>query len=89
MTCIDCKFHGPPVSDYQGPKPCADCIPHPGFPKWEPVTLVGKGVDDEEHGRGTIVMEHTDTVTVQNDETRKLYVLPKSALTPNEEGHES
>lgn len=89
MTCIDCKFHGPPVSDYQGPKPCADCIPHPGFPKWEPAALVGKGVDDEEHGRGTIVMESTDTVTVQNDDTGKFYVLPKSALTPNEEGHES
>lgn len=45
MTCLDCKFHGPPVSDYQGPKPCADCIPHPGFPKWEPVAFVGKDVD--------------------------------------------
>ena len=44
MTCIDCKFHGPPVSDYRGPKPCADCIPYSGFPKWEPVVSVLGGV---------------------------------------------
>jgi len=37
MSCLDCKFHGPPVSDYTGPKPCAECIRHVGFPKQEPV----------------------------------------------------
>ena len=37
MSCLECKFHGPPVSDYTGLKPCAECIPHNGFPKQEPV----------------------------------------------------
>lgn len=37
MSCLECKFHGPPVSDYTGPKPCAECIRHVGFPKQEPV----------------------------------------------------
>ena len=37
MSCLDCKFHGPPVSDNEGPKPCAECIGEPGFPKWERV----------------------------------------------------
>ena len=37
MSCLECRFHGPPVSAYTGPKPCAECIPHNGFPKEEPV----------------------------------------------------
>ena len=36
MSCLECRFHGPPVSDYTGPKPCEECIPHVGFPKQEP-----------------------------------------------------
>ena len=38
MSCLECKFHGPPVSNYTGPKPCGECIPYNGFPKQEPVT---------------------------------------------------
>jgi len=30
-------FHGPPVSDYTGDRPCGTCITTPGFPNWEPV----------------------------------------------------
>jgi len=37
MSCLECKFHGPPVSTYVGPRPCSECIPHNGFPKQEPV----------------------------------------------------
>jgi hypothetical protein len=37
MSCLECKFHGPPVSDYVGPKPCAECIQYAGFPKQEPI----------------------------------------------------
>lgn len=37
MSCLECKFHGRPVSDYVGPKPCEECIPYNGFPKKEPV----------------------------------------------------
>ena len=37
MSCLDCNFHGPPVSDYTGPKPCAECIQTDGFKKREPI----------------------------------------------------
>ena len=37
MSCLECKFHGPPVSTYIGPRPCSECIPHNGFPKQETV----------------------------------------------------
>ena len=54
-SCLTCKFHGPPVSDFAGARPCAACISHAGFPKWEPAAqplmlqapVLPKVVDDE------------------------------------------
>ena len=36
-NCLTCDHHGPPVSDAAGDRPCADCVPYAGFPKWTPV----------------------------------------------------
>jgi hypothetical protein len=36
VSCMDCDFHSPPVSDYTDPKPCSECVQADGFKKQEP-----------------------------------------------------
>lgn len=40
MTCLECVYHGPPVSQYRGARPCEFCISKPGFPKKQSVVEV-------------------------------------------------
>jgi len=44
-SCLNCKFHGPPVSlTVPKKRPCGECIPYKATPKWE---LTDKPTDEK------------------------------------------
>ena len=65
---------------------CVECQEEERHEKFENGEYIGQGVDDEEYGPGTIVLENDDNVTVRAHEDGKMFVLPKSALIANTEG---
>lgn len=66
---------------------CVECQNEERKEKFEDGEFIGQEVDDEDgHGRGTIMMENGENVTVRAHETGKLFVLPKSALIANTKG---
>ena len=42
MTCLECVYHGPPVSDYRGARPCDFCITVPGYTKKQKIEEVAQ-----------------------------------------------
>lgn len=62
---------------------CVECQEAERQEKFENGEYIGQGVDDEEYGPGTIVIENDDNVTVRAHEDGKMFVLPKSALIAN------
>jgi len=37
--CTNCYYHGPPVSNFTGIKPCNECVSNGGSLKWKPVPI--------------------------------------------------
>ena len=62
---------------------CVECQNAERQEKFENGEYIGQEVDDEEYGRGTIVLENEENVTVRAHEDGKMFVLPKSALIAN------
>lgn len=72
LICHSCSD----IDDYL----CVGCQERERQEKFSDGEYVGQEVEDDEYGRGTIIFENGENVTVRAHEDHRLYVLPKSAL---------